>query len=431
MKKLLLILSVVLISSQCYAGIITYDDVISPDDVTIVWLNGQKNTVYQAVNGNLDSNNILDDSLEEADFADAINPRVRTDEIMGDFTVTGHQPATSVNLTSDISAGTSYMNGFRLTTSATSKTYTASKDTWVYIDQNGAFQYVEVANDAAQPTTPANSLLLATVVTDADNITGVTDLRDLAPPGLRIYVLYRSGLLVEYDTAAQLTVGVGEIELGVSDKRRQNLTPTTVTWADLDTGAEAASTFYYVWGYADPDNASNIAYAISTSSSDATGVTNERLVGWFYNGAGSDISADAIGSYKGDGSADVNNSMGISQTEAAGGTNIAMAATTLSDIYTAKFFSSGRPLFITYGANGKSSASVQTLSAVLTIDSTSIFESEIHANYDNTYRAGPSGSYYHEIGAGPHTITFNLFNYKDSSSQTGTITEWFLNIEEL
>jgi hypothetical protein len=176
MKKLILVLMFVVgISYTSHAGLITIDSM--SEDASIGDMNSRFNTIKNEFNGNIESANIAADTIGEADMADEINPRIRDDEFFNDYTYTGHLPATSANLISDISAGTSYVEGYRCVTTATEKTYTASKDTWVYIDINSTFQYEEVANGAAQPTEPSNSLLLAKVVTDADNITGVTDHR--------------------------------------------------------------------------------------------------------------------------------------------------------------------------------------------------------------------------------------------------------------
>src|SRR3990167_2181514 len=185
--------------TQCYAGTISYTSLSSDAGVSYSHLNTAFSTMYDEFNGNIADINLVADTLTERVFADAANPRVRDYEIVGDWTYTGMLPATDSDLTSDISAGTSYVLGYRIVTAATAKTYTASKDTWVYIDYNGAFQYSEVANGATQPTTPANSLLLATVVTDGDNITSVTDRRQLTPPNLRVYQDLKSGCVISRD----------------------------------------------------------------------------------------------------------------------------------------------------------------------------------------------------------------------------------------
>ena len=105
---------------------------------------------------------------------------LQTEDIFSDFVVTGLLPATSATtLISDISAGHAYATGVRVNKTATSNTYTASVDTYVDISSAGVYTFPEVALGAAAPAVTADSIRLAKVVTDADNITGVTDLREL------------------------------------------------------------------------------------------------------------------------------------------------------------------------------------------------------------------------------------------------------------
>ncbi|MEK9196012.1 MAG: hypothetical protein AAB914_01450, partial [Patescibacteria group bacterium] len=106
-------------------------------------------------------------------------PLAQFADIFSDYVVTGLLPATSANLTSDISVGQAYVIGKRVYNTATAKTYTASKDTYVDVDYNGAYTFSEVALGAAAPAIAANSIRLAKAVTDADNITSVSDLRTL------------------------------------------------------------------------------------------------------------------------------------------------------------------------------------------------------------------------------------------------------------
>ena len=63
-----------------------------------------------------------------------------------DYVVTGLLPATSANPTSDISAGQAYVIGKRVYNTATAKTYTASKDTYVDVDYNGNYTFSEVVS---------------------------------------------------------------------------------------------------------------------------------------------------------------------------------------------------------------------------------------------------------------------------------------------
>ena len=304
MKKVIITFVILLFCSPVHAAIISYDQFITPGSVTIASLNTAVDTIYQEFNGSITNVNIASDTISDDNLTPALKMSNWYDESFGDWTESGHLPATATGLTSDISAGTSYVDGARVVTSATSHTYTASKDTYVYIDSSGTFQFEEVNNGASQPTTPANSLLLAKAVTDGSDITSVTDSRQITPPNLRVYSDYRQGCVVSFDTAATVKVNAGEIDLGTGSGagKRRNTSAISLGWSDIDTGAEAADTFYYVFAYPDPDNSSNFLGKISVSSTDATGVSNERLVGYFYNDASSNISSDTTSSYKGDGS---------------------------------------------------------------------------------------------------------------------------------
>jgi hypothetical protein len=337
-------------STWAYAGIISYDDIISANDVQISWLNGEKNTIYQQFNGHIDGINISSNTISDDNLTPSIKMQNWYSESIGDWTYSGHLPATSANLTSDISAGTSYVKGKRITTSSTSKTYTASKDTWVYIDSNGAFQYVEVALGAAQPTSPANSLLLAKVVTGGVAITSVVDHRQLTPPNLRVYQNYRQGCIVSYDTVSTIKINPGEIELGSTSSagRRKNSSAISLAWTDIDVGAEAASTLYFVWAYPDPNNSTNFLGKISVSSTDAVGISNERLAGWFWNDSSSNITADCVTtSYKGDGSGVPNVVRRVGNTDVS--TTAYVSFVDLPDMETV-FYSSGRPITLYFQA---------------------------------------------------------------------------------
>lgn len=128
----------------------------------------------------------------------------------------------------------------------TAKTFTASKDTYVYLTSAGALAYSEVANGAAKPTLASivtaggyGSQFLAKVVTDSDEITSVTDLAERncsadlmsaeiylsfnatevgdyfwrAPTHCRLYVLQACVI----DTLANTDVGTVTASVGVND----------------------------------------------------------------------------------------------------------------------------------------------------------------------------------------------------------------------
>ena len=98
--------------------------------------------------------------------------------------VNGLTIATSVDLSSTITAGLIYVNEKRFDFSATPKTFTASKDTYVDIDLSGAPAYIEVNNGDPAPAIPTDFQRISKVVTDVDNITAVTDLRTIIDPVL-------------------------------------------------------------------------------------------------------------------------------------------------------------------------------------------------------------------------------------------------------
>jgi hypothetical protein len=98
-------------------------------------------------------------------------------------------------LQASMTAGAVYLNGRRVEFTAdrladfghSAYTYTASKDTYVQIHQDGPahtsnpIMYAEVANGAAAPTPSANYENTAVVVTDATDVTAVNDLFTTSP----------------------------------------------------------------------------------------------------------------------------------------------------------------------------------------------------------------------------------------------------------
>jgi len=74
-----------------------------------------------------------------------------------------------------MTSGVMYINGRRLTASlVTSRSFTASKDTYIDASDNGdgtvLLTYTEVANNAASPALAANSVRIGIIVTGASNI---------------------------------------------------------------------------------------------------------------------------------------------------------------------------------------------------------------------------------------------------------------------
>ena len=99
-------------------------------------------------------------------------------DLLADWVATGLLPADpGASLSMITPTGVAYILGQRVSPIATAKTYTASRDTYVDLSARGLYTYSEVTNGAAAPAVAANSLRLFKVVTDATEITGVTDLR--------------------------------------------------------------------------------------------------------------------------------------------------------------------------------------------------------------------------------------------------------------
>lgn len=85
---------------------------------------------------------------------------------------------------------------------------------------------------------------------------------------------------------------------GTVKKLRVSTSVTTLAAANLDTGAFAAATYYYIYATADAA-ATTPTFVISASASAPTGYTHYRRLGWFYNETINviDITGQRIGSF--------------------------------------------------------------------------------------------------------------------------------------
>jgi hypothetical protein len=104
---------------------------------------------------------------------------------------------------------------------------------------------------------------------------------------------YRQGCLLSYASTSTLTVGSGGVMVSNSDASVRlmlaNTSATTVSWTDIDTGAEAVSTTYYIYAIASATTDTTFTCKISTSSSAPNGVTYYVRLGSFYNDASGNI----------------------------------------------------------------------------------------------------------------------------------------------
>lgn len=152
------------------------------DEVTADSVNKGANAVAAVVNGNIDDTNVSGLSGTKlaagtvpasAMTADA-NPETRMSETLGNSIASGCVWSVLTGLNGAMTSGIAYVQGKRLTVSAVaSYTFTASRDTYVYVTNTGAVSYNAQTNGAAQPSTPSTSVLVAKVVTSGSAITSI------------------------------------------------------------------------------------------------------------------------------------------------------------------------------------------------------------------------------------------------------------------
>lgn len=142
--------------------------------------------------------------------------------------------------------------------------------------------------------TGENTLVGTTLFNDIDTVS----YSNIVAPLDRLLAGYRKGMSLIYDSASQITVASGEVTVSNSDGSirlmLQNTSNTTVTWSDIDTGAEASSTTYYIYAIAASSSATTATFKISASSTEPSGVTYYKRIGSFYNNSSSNIDQNKI-----------------------------------------------------------------------------------------------------------------------------------------
>ncbi len=116
---------------------------------------------------------------------------------------------------------------------------------------------------------------------------------DIVAPLDRLLSNYRLNCQIVYASASTLTVQSGAVTLSNSDGTirlmQKNSADTTVSWSNLDTGSEAASSTYYLWAFVSTATDTDFSVCISTSSTTPSGKTYYRRLGSFYNDSSSNI----------------------------------------------------------------------------------------------------------------------------------------------
>ncbi|MFA6067524.1 MAG: hypothetical protein WC810_02985 [Janthinobacterium sp.] len=132
-----------------------------------------------------------------------------------------------------------------------------------------------------------------TVPSDLDTVTQ----NYLQDPLDRLLTETKNGCALSYTSANVVTIAVGEVACYNSTKTikrfRRNTATTTVDLSaagvgGLDTGSEAASTWYYIYAVADAE-ATTFTVIASASATAPTGITYFRLIGAILNDGSSDI----------------------------------------------------------------------------------------------------------------------------------------------
>lgn len=153
---------------------------------------------------------------------------------------------------------------------------------------------------------PVNAADLWKEGTDADVVVGTASPSDIDTllesnafnPLDRLLDKYIYGCGLSYTSATTVTIAIGQVVCENSSgvhRFRENTSTTTVDISTsdvggLDTGSEAASTWYYIYAVADAD-ATTFTAIISASSSAPTNASAlyYRIIGRFYNDSSSNI----------------------------------------------------------------------------------------------------------------------------------------------
>lgn len=395
MRKLsLLIVSLLVTGGQAWSNTITLESISA--DSTITVFNNNFNTLSNLANGNVEGSsdggatvsNIKADSVYEINMGDDANPRLRDSELVGitvdtisggaassqgSYVYSGCTPATDSDLTSDVSACTAYINGYRVTKSATSQTYANNTTTYLWLSQAGVYTQSTNPN-----TTISNSALLASVVTSGGAITTVNDLANRRLPGLVLPANYRSGLVVSRDSSTTITVLPGSAEINGAMKSKTATTTLTLSTAGDWAGGSslrAADTF----GFVGMDSSGNLKmhttaptndnYALTTTQGKkryaqwppSTGSTY-RVLGWFYMD-GAQLAEVASNIKEGD----VSNSVTSNDS-----TTVTVTPTADFTFARQKFYSSGGPVLPSIICNWDGRGGADRLSHSISMDNVTV-----------------------------------------------------------
>lgn len=244
------------------------------------------------------------------------------------------------------------------------------------------------------------------------------------------YLAYQKAPQIAYNSTTSFDILAGDVVVknagGTIKKLRRNTGTVNVTASNLDTGVMAVG-YYYVYAIGDAAATTFTIKFSATANAAPSGTTNYEMIAWFYNETISvlDVTSKMFGNVKTNGR-DVPNA--ITRSSA---TQVNTTGTSFGDDAqaTMKFYSSGRPLLISYNVAAGFSSN-DRLVVGLSIDASDV---------TNTQRKSPQGAttttdiygvsiqYVTTIAAGTHTIQGRYY----VTANTGYINYRELSIIEL
>ena len=121
------------------------------------------------------------------DFSDVTSPIVRWDELLPNAVVSGGIATVGASLTRTITALVALVNGRRVTVDVVAHAFTATKETYVDVGYSedsdgvitGVLAYSEITIGNAEPSLASGYVRLMYVITNANSVTKVWDMRAL------------------------------------------------------------------------------------------------------------------------------------------------------------------------------------------------------------------------------------------------------------
>ena len=299
MRKLIIALCLLGLTSTVQAAEISVVAYTSDADVTVNNLNGNQNTIVDAINS-ADGARIQAGTISADALTNTANPEKRWADSFNEWVITGLLPPTSASLTSTTTAGRALINNDTdnkqkyVEKDATAHTYTASKHTFVDLSSEGTYTYSEVTINGAEPAVASNSIRLARVSTDATTVSAVRDDRTTSISLASNEDQFRQGLLITVVTPDAITIGPGSIRHGTT-----YIEKTTDTTLNLGTAADYAEgvtdrgtskVLYVAIDSSGRIRLTDVAPTISDTSSNTAGPLrysvinseNWRILSWMY-----------------------------------------------------------------------------------------------------------------------------------------------------